>query len=153
MAIPYWDWSETGLRAARIAGAYLLSLPIGWSWEKIRHNTGLRTFPLVSIASCCYVLVARKAFGAAVISDDHILQGLMTGIGFIGGGAIFTQGVNVHGTAAAASIWCIGALGAAVGYGAYDIAILLAVVNFLTLHMLRPLKESLDQFPAERDGD
>jgi putative Mg2+ transporter-C (MgtC) family protein len=68
----------------------------------------------------------------------------MTGIGFIGGGAIFRQGVNVRGTATAASIWCVGALGAAAACGAWDIAVMLGVVNLATLHLLRPVKEMLD---------
>ncbi len=127
-----------------VAIAYVLALPIGWNWEKLRHNTGLRTFPLVAVASCSYVLVAKHALGPNDPNIDRVIQGLMTGIGFIGGGAIFYQGVNVRGTATAASIWCVGALGAAVACGAWDIAVLLGVVNLATLRLLRPVKEMLD---------
>ena len=75
----------------------------------------------------------------------------MTGIGFIGGGAIFRHGMNVIGTSTAASVWCVGALGAAVACGAWDIAVLLGVVNLATLRLLRPLKDYLDAQPAEKD--
>ena len=129
-----FDWSQAGDHLLAIAIAYVLALPIGWDWERIRHSVGLRTFPLVAVASCCYVLVARHATAS---SDglERVIQGLMTGIGFIGGGAIFRQGPTVHGAATAASIWCVGALGAAVGFRAYDIAVVLALVNLVTVRL------------------
>lgn len=146
-----FDWGQTGLNLLSVAVAYVLALPIGWDWEKIRHSVGLRTFPLVAVASCCYVLIARRVIGSTA-SFEHIIQGLMTGIGFIGGGAIFKQGPTVHGTATAASIWGVGALGAAVGFGAYDIAVILSLVNLVTVRLLKPLKESLDGAPLDRNG-
>jgi putative Mg2+ transporter-C (MgtC) family protein len=53
----------------------------------------------------------------------------MTEIGFIGGGAIFRHGMTVIGTSTAASVWCAGALGAAVACGAWDIAVMPGIVN------------------------
>jgi putative Mg2+ transporter-C (MgtC) family protein len=138
-----FDWGQTGQHALRILLAYILALPVGWNWERIRHSTGLRTFPLVAIASCSYVLVARYALGAADPNLDRVIQGLMTGIGFIGGGAIFKEGATVHGTATAASIWCTGALGAAVAFGAWDIAIMLSAINLGTIALWRPVKKTL----------
>jgi len=136
------DWGDVGYHALRIALAYVLALPVGWNWERVRHSTGLRTFPLVAVASCSYVLVALYAFGPGA-SLDRVIQGLMTGIGFIGGGAIFKEGATVHGTATAASIWCTGALGAAVAFGAWDIAILLSAINLATVQVWRPVKKTL----------
>jgi putative Mg2+ transporter-C (MgtC) family protein len=148
MVLPSFDWPRAGENVLSIAIAYVLALPIGWDWEKIRHDSGLRTFPLVAVASCSYVLVARHALGAADVNLDRVIQGLMTGIGFIGGGAIFRHGANVRGTSTAASIWCVGALGAAVACGAWDIAVLLVLVNVATVRLLRPVKEMLDSRPA-----
>lgn len=65
---------------------------------------GLRTFPLVAVASCGYVLVALSVSGESDEAQARIIQGLMSGIGFIGGGAILKEGANVRGTATAASI-------------------------------------------------
>jgi putative Mg2+ transporter-C (MgtC) family protein len=65
----------------------------------------------------------------------------MTGMGFIGGGAILKDGATVRGTATAASVWNTGAIGAAVGFGRYEIALLLSILNFATLRWLLPLKE------------
>jgi putative Mg2+ transporter-C (MgtC) family protein len=153
MILPPFDWPRAGENLVYIAVAYVLALPIGWDWEKIRHNSGLRTFPLVAVASCSYVLVAKHALGAGAANLDRVIQGLMTGIGFIGGGAIFRHGVNVRGTSTAASVWCVGALGAAVACGAWDIAVLLGVVNVATVRLLKPVKEMLDARPAERDKE
>jgi putative Mg2+ transporter-C (MgtC) family protein len=150
MALQPFDWARTGENLVSLGVAYILALPIGWDWERIRHNAGLRTFPLVAVASCSYVLVAKQALGGTV-NLDRVIQGLMTGIGFIGGGAIFRHGLNVRGTSTAASVWCVGALGAAAACGAWDIAVLLGVINVATLRLLRPLKEKLDAAPRERD--
>ena len=64
-------------------------------------------------------------------------------MGFIGGGAILKQGGQASGTATAASLWATGALGAAVGYGLYDIAVVLALTTFLTLRCSQPIKEAV----------
>ncbi|MGI0486747.1 MgtC/SapB family protein [Pantanalinema rosaneae CENA516] len=128
----------------KIAAAFLLTLPIAWEREKSTRIMGLRTFPLVAIASCGYVLIAL-----GFIEPDEsnaqarILQGLMSGIGFIGGGAILKEGVNVRGTATAASVWSTGALGAAVAYSQYEVAILISVVNYLTLRLLTPIENRM----------
>ena len=75
----------------------------------------------------------------------------MTGMGFIGGGAILKEGGSVRGTATAASLWATGATGAAVGLGAYDVAVMISLCTFLTLWLLTPLKdEGSEQPKAER---
>jgi len=70
---------------------------------------------------------------------------LITGIGFIGGGATLHDKGMVTGTATAASIWSIGIVGAAVAIGRYDIAVVLTLINLLTLKALAPLKRQLDE--------
>jgi len=121
--------------------AYLLTLPLGWQREKEAHSVGLRTFPIVAIASCGYLLVCRST--ATSDGFTRVLQGLIAGIGFVGGGAILKDGGTVHGTAAAASIWNTGAIGAAVALGKYDVALFLALVNGLTMKFLLPVKDRL----------
>jgi putative Mg2+ transporter-C (MgtC) family protein len=86
--------------------------------------------------------------GQSLVGDNpealsRVLYGLMTGIGFIGGGAILKDGGNVSGTATAASIWNTGAVGAAVAFQRFEIAIALALVNFLILRFLQTLKRSI----------
>src|SRR4051812_14178379 len=109
------DWNHlSNSQFVIVAGkgglAFVLGLPTGWWREKEGHAVGIRTFPIVGIASCGYLL----AMGNAAATDlSRVLQGLMAGIGFVGGGAIVKEGLSVHGTAAAASIWNTGAIGAA----------------------------------------
>src|SRR5690348_10347520 len=77
----------------------------------------LTHLPLVPIASCGLVQTAISVFGANAAVNANILQGVVTGIDFIGAGAIIRQGDWTTGHATAASIWTVGIMGAAVGYG------------------------------------
>ncbi len=70
----------------------------------------------------------------------RIVEGVITGIGFIGGGAILKGGGEVHGTATAASLWATGAIGVAVGLANYDIAAVVCLFTILTLYVLSRLK-------------
>jgi putative Mg2+ transporter-C (MgtC) family protein len=80
-----------------------------------------------------------------------VIEGLITGIGFIGGGAILKQGANVHGTATAASLWATGAIGASVGLGSYDVAVTIAVFTFLTLTLLPLMKDDDNEAADKKD--
>ncbi len=85
----------------------------------------------------------------------RIIQGVITGIGFIGGGAIFKQGASVKGTATAASLWATGAIGAAVGLGSYDVAVAIAVFTFLTLKVITPIESTVlvDENSRGKEGE
>ena len=137
--------------------AYLIALPIGWEREGTGAGAGLRTFPLVALASCGYLLVARDIAIDNPDVQSRVIQGLLGGIGFIGGGAILKEGGSVRGTATAASIWNTGAIGVAVAFDRFEIAIVLGLVNFLTLRWLTPLKQAVqpdagDPAPPVPDG-
>jgi putative Mg2+ transporter-C (MgtC) family protein len=133
MAMP-----DQAYEVLRLAIAYTLALPVGWYREKEAHSVGVRTFPLVAMASCGYVLLATPLDPAG---RSRIIQGLVAGIGFIGGGAILKSEGNVHGTATAASIWTTGVLGAAVAEERYFLALTLAAVNLFTLRVLLRWKQ------------
>ena len=128
-----------------LVGAFVLALPIAWDRERSARKMGLRTFPLVAVASAGYVLVAQVALGGEPGPMARILQGLVTGIGFLGGGAIVKEGVNVIGTATAASIWNTAAVGASVAFGRWEIGLALSIANFLLLRYLGPIKREIDQ--------
>lgn len=133
------DLSQMGKHLAQLGIAYLLALPIGWDRETAARSAGLRTFPLVAMASCGFMLT-----GLDVLESDsahaRVMYGIITGIGFIGGGAILKSGGNVAGTATAASLWNTGAIGLAVAWYNYEIAIALSAMNFFTLRVLGPVK-------------
>jgi putative Mg2+ transporter-C (MgtC) family protein len=128
----------------RIGAAYILALPVAWERERGDTSAGLRTFPLVAVASAGFVLTGVRLEDSTGEGLSRIIQGLMTGIGFIGGGTILKQqDRSVHGTATAASIWSTGAIGAAAALARFDVAILLSLSTFATLRLLKPLKKSL----------
>lgn len=115
--------------------SYLLALPVGW--ERKRHShayVGLRVFPLVATTACVYVFLGQQLFtGENSREQSDVMQGLMTGIGFIGAGAIIKQKGDVHGVATAAAVWTTGGIGAAVAYGFYPLAIALSAINLIIL--------------------
>lgn len=130
-----------------LAVAYLLALPIGWNREREERSAGLRTFPLVAIATCGFIQAAEALTRDSPEATARIVEGLITGMGFIGGGAILRLKDSVKGTATAASLWVTGAIGVSAGLGAYDVAVILSIVTLITLWMLSPLKRSV----AEND--
>ena len=93
------------------------------------------------MAACGFVMIAIEVLGAGSEQHSRILEGLITGIGFVGGGAILKQGDRAKGTATAASLWATGAMGAAVGYGQLDIAVILSLATVFTLVALTPLRK------------
>lgn len=126
------SWTEVVDNVVHLGVAFLLTIPMGWDRERSSRGPGLRTFPLVAIGSCAFLLIGRTLLDGSE-SHARLLYGLMTGIGFIGGGSILKDRGNVSGTATAASIWNTGAIGAAVAWQRYEIAIALAAVNFALL--------------------
>ena len=108
--------------------------------EKSERSAGLRTFPLVAIAACGFVQAAETVIAGNPEATARVVEGLITGMGFVGGGAILVVKNSVRGTATAASLWATGAVGTAVGLGAYDIALVLSVATFLTLRIMTSLK-------------
>ncbi len=151
MRLHQLDWAGNLLHLMDLCIAFALALPIGWDRERESRSAGLRTFPLVALASCGFVLVGTSILGERSSEHSRILQGLITGIGFIGGGAILKDGRTVVGTATAASLWNTGVIGAAVGFGLYDIGIVLSVVNLATLRLLSPFKQEPSETKARTD--
>lgn len=140
--------------ALYIAAAYAIALPVAWERERDTRILGLRTFPLISVASCAYVLIGLAVFALAGDAQSRLLQGLLTGVGFLGGGVILKGWASVHGTATAASVWAVGAAGAAVGYGLWELALVITLVTFVTLRFLTPLSErQRGASPDEDRGD
>jgi len=125
--------------------AYFLALPIAWDREKNERSAGLRTFPLVAIAACGFIQAAETVTVGNAEATARIVEGIINGVGFIGGGAILIGKLGTRGTATAASIWATGAIGTAVGLGAYDTAIVLSIVTFATLRIMASFKSAKDE--------
>ena len=120
--------------------AYALAFLIGWNREQEDRSAGMRTFPLVAIAACGFVQAVEGLLRNEPQGMARVVEGIITGIGFIGGGAILKGGGEVQGTATAASLWATGAIGIAVGLANYDVALVICLFTVLTLYVLGRLK-------------
>lgn len=145
-------WADVLTHIRELAIAYALALPVGWKRERAARSAGLRTFPLVAIATCGLVLVAERVSGGSPEARARVLQGIITGTGFLAAGVVLKEphedaahgAGHVRGMTTAVSIWMIGVVGAAVGFGLYDVATVLSVAAFLTLRLLAPFKRAID---------
>ncbi len=137
-------WDLVGEHLVNLLLAYLLALPVAWDQEKRTRSAGLRTFPLVAVATCAYMLVGLEIFDSTE-AEAKVAQGLITGIGFIGGGAILKHRGAVTGTATAAALWATGAIGMAVAVRRIEIALVLMLVTFGTFRLLSPIKEEAEE--------
>ena len=123
-----------------LAIAYALAFLIGWNREREDRSAGMRTFPLVAIAACGFIQATEGLLRSEPEGMARIVEGVITGIGFIGGGAILKGDGEVQGTATAASLWATGAIGVAVGLANYDVAMVICLFTVATLYGLRHLK-------------
>ncbi len=132
----YLAWPDVFAHLLDMLIAYALALPIGWDREEAtRGGAGIRTFPIVAMASCGFVLIGIGVFGEKSPELANVLYGLIVGIGFIGSGTILKSSNELRGNTTAASIWVTGAIGAATGFALYDIALVLSIVTFMTLRL------------------
>lgn len=131
--------------------AYILAVPIGWNRERHERSAGLRTFPLVAVATCGFMLVGIDTL-TTPDAQARVLEGIITGMGFIGGGAILKSGRVVTGSATAASLWGTGAVGVAVAWQRYEIAFVLSLLTFVTLQFVPSFKSMVrDEEELEED--
>lgn len=145
---PALDWHQIWSHFYHLIIAFILAVPLGWDREHGSHGAGLRTFPLVALGSCAYMLTGITVLDSTD-AEGRVVYGILTGIGFIGGGAILKEKGNVAGTATAASIWNTGAIGIAVAWDRYEIAMVLSVLNFLTFRFMPLLKRKAASSPNE----
>jgi putative Mg2+ transporter-C (MgtC) family protein len=151
-----FDWPQGLEDVIKLFIAYVLALPVGWYREREAHSVGVRTFPVVAMASCGYVLLGTPSDHMSIDAQSRIIQGLVAGIGFIGGGAILKSESRVHGVATAASIWNTGVVGASVAQNRYLMAVMLAALNLFALRVLLQVKTRLDEpppLPPEKQPD
>jgi putative Mg2+ transporter-C (MgtC) family protein len=118
--------------ALRLALALVLALPIGWESEQRSRSAGLRTHPLVSACVCGFLLVAQKRAGGAGEQAD-VFYGVLSGIGFVGSGAVLKSPESAAGMSTAVSLWVTGAIGAGVAFGIPLVSATLSLMTFLAL--------------------
>jgi putative Mg2+ transporter-C (MgtC) family protein len=128
--------------AAQMAVALLLGMLIGLERQWRQHTAGLRTNALVSLGAALFVGLSALIDGEA--SPTRIAAQVVSGLGFLGGGVILREGLNVRGLNTAATIWCSGAVGALAGAG-FPAEAAIGTGAVLAIHVgLRPLGRWID---------
>jgi putative Mg2+ transporter-C (MgtC) family protein len=141
-SLPTLNWDESLLRLALAA---VLGGLIGVERELREREAGLRTHLLVALGSALFTIVSAYGFhafltsGASVVRADptRIAAQIVTGIGFLGAGAIIRQGFSVRGLTTAATLWVVAAVGLAAGAGYYSAAIITTALVLVALYPLR----------------
>jgi putative Mg2+ transporter-C (MgtC) family protein len=142
--LPTLEWPEVLLRVALAA---VLGGVLGLERELREREAGLRTHLLVAVGSALFTIVSAYGFhaflasGASVVRADptRIAAQIVTGIGFLGAGAIIRQGLSIRGLTTAATLWVVAAIGLAAGAGYYSAAVITTVVALVALWPLRAL--------------
>jgi putative Mg2+ transporter-C (MgtC) family protein len=129
---------------ARLALAAVLGMVVGFEREHAGHTAGVRTHLLVAVGSALFTELSFVAFASSGDADAaRVAAQVVTGIGFLGAGAILRYGRVVRGLTTAASIWAVAALGMAAGTGEYVLGIGGTVIILLALAPLRAVVRTI----------
>ena len=137
--------NETDL-ILRIVIAAIFGGVIGWERQKDGKPAGLRTHMLVSTGAALFTIISfavMSVFEDSVIDPTRIAAGIITGVGFLGAGAILQSKGEVHGLTTAASIWIVSAVGMAVAFGLHILAGATTVVTVIVLYLLEKLEQKI----------
>jgi putative Mg2+ transporter-C (MgtC) family protein len=156
-SLPTLNWDESLLRLALAA---VLGGLIGVERELREREAGLRTHLLVALGSALFTIVGAYGFHDFLESGDPVVRAdptriaaqIVTGIGFLGAGAIIRQGFSVRGLTTAATLWVVAAVGLAAGAGYYSAAVITTALVLIALYPLRIIAyQILRRYRAE-DG-
>lgn len=129
----------------RLFISIILGLIIGLEREMTNKTAGLRTHILVCLGATVFTILSIYGFSCdnpensirLVHDPSRIAAQIVTGIGFIGGGAVLHYGMNIFGITTAATLWVTASIGMAVGAGSYPTAILATILTFIVLVLIR----------------
>jgi putative Mg2+ transporter-C (MgtC) family protein len=132
----------------QVSFAFIIGAVIGIEREFRSKPAGFRTMILICVGSCLYTIISKEAGGP---TSDRIASNIVTGIGFIGAGVIFKEGITVNGLTTAALIWITAALGMAIGYHNYPLAIVVSIMIVIVLFVLEPVQRFINKLHKVKD--
>jgi len=135
---------EVGIRMVL---SFLIGALIGFEREYHSKAAGLRTMIMICLGSTIFTEISLSI---GLTSPDRIASNIITGIGFLGAGVIFKDGLTISGITTATTIWICAALGMAVGAGEYFIALLGTVIVLLILSALSTITQRIESFHQAR---
>ena len=149
----YWSGAFLAANAfigLNLVGALLLGMLVGYERSYNGRAAGMRTYGLVCMAATALtVFIGEAPFwyggsaGAVLADPTRVVQGVVTGIGFLGAGVIMKDGLSISGLTTAASIWAASAIGVLLGVGFYAAALALALLCMASMAMLHRLEAKL----------
>jgi len=152
LEIPSLTWEQELLRVVVAAG---LGGAVGLERELREREAGFRTHLLVSVGSCLFTLVSAygfSEFASRSVDPTRIAAQIVTGVGFLGAGAIIRQGFSVRGLTTAAKLWVVAAIGMASGAGYYSAAVITTALVLFSLWPLRIIAfRTMTRFRPETD--
>ena len=136
------DWQA----AFQIALAALLGAIVGLERGVGGHPAGLRTNTVIAISSCLFTILSIEGFPLQGAAQDtaRVAAQVVTGVGFMGAGALLHARGHVRGLTTAASTWLVAAIGMAVGTGLYFLAVFTTLVSAILLILLAPISRRLE---------
>ena len=138
----------------RLCLAAFLGAVLGFEREWRKKYAGLRTNILIAIGSALFTMMSIDLSISSGGDATRVASQIVTGIGFLGAGAIMRTGIGVKGLTTAAMIWVNAAIGVAVGGGEYALAVISTVVTLLVLVLLNPVERWIDRkLPEPEDAD
>lgn len=154
----FWEELTAGLPDARqlihviirLIAATLLGAAIGTQRERAGKPAGLRTHILVTLGTCVFVL-AGSGYGMNSDGLSRVIQGVVTGIGFIGAGSILklNEERDIKGLTTSAGVWMTAAIGVAVGLGALGLALLSTILTLIILALVGKIEFQIDKKEAK----
>ena len=140
--------SQQELEASlRLLVALLLGIAIGIEREYHHHPAGLRTMAAVSVGASLYSVIGAYAMHT---DPTRIAAQVVTGVGFLGAGAILRSGASIHGLTTAAAIWVVAAIGMAAGFGLFILASLCTLMVVILLVVLKRVEDIIFTGPLNR---
>lgn len=124
----------------QIIAAFVAGGLLGLEREYHSKPAGFRTMILICVGSCLFTILSTTF----AENPDRIASNILTGIGFIGAGVVFKEGINISGITSAATIWIAASLGMCIGLKFYGLALFVAVLVMIVLIVLSRLEESFD---------
>ncbi len=140
----------------RVLFSLLLGLIIGFERSIAHKKIGFRTLSLVCVGSACFTLIS--IFGFDDVDTSRIAAQVVSGIGFLGAGAILHTGYTTRGLTTATALWVAAAIGMACGTGMFVLATVITLVSLVVLWVLKPVKARFenalnDEKPKETNGE
>lgn len=143
--------------AMQLLVAMLLGVIVGAERSRAGKTAGLRTYGLVSLGSCLFVLVSvavvPSVVGVTGADVMRVVAGVVTGIGFLGAGAIIMRGETLTGLTTAAGLWVSAGIGVAVALQLYALAIVTTVLTLLAFTVLWSVEHRVVGVDNKIDGD